>query len=270
MPELPEVETTCRGIRPHLAGRRILSTQVRERRLRWPVAREIDTLAEQRIDSVERRAKYILMKFGTGTAIVHLGMSGSLRLCEPALAWRKHDHLGLTIDNGLELRFHDPRRFGCWLWTSADPLGHPLLRNLGPEPLGPGFNADRLATACAGRKAGIKQTIMDAKVVVGVGNIYACEALHTAGIDPRRAAGRISRARLGGLVDAIREVLARSIDQGGTTLRDFLREDGTPGYFRQQLKVYEREGEPCRQCGAPVKRIVLGQRSTYFCQRCQR
>lgn len=270
MPELPEVETTCRGIRPHLTGRKILGAEVRERRLRWPVATEIDALAGQRIQAVERRAKYILLRFADGTAIVHLGMSGSLRLCDWSTAWRKHDHLALLLEGGLQLRFHDPRRFGCWLWTDANPLDHELLHGLGPEPLGGDFNEAHLAAACAGRKAAIKQTIMDARVVVGVGNIYACEALFTARIDPRRAAGRISSGRLGRLAEAIRTVLARSIEQGGTTLRDFLREDGSPGYFRQQLQVYDREGQPCRQCCAPVRRIVIGQRSTYFCPRCQK
>lgn len=270
MPELPEVETTCRGIRPHLAGRRIVAAEVRERRLRWPVPQGIDALAGQRIGSVQRRAKYILLGADKGTAIVHLGMSGSMRLCSPQLEWRKHDHVGLTLEGGLQLRYHDPRRFGCWLWTESDPLQHDLLRKLGPEPLGDAFTVEHLARVCAGRKASIKQTIMDAHVVVGVGNIYACEALFMAGIDPRRAAARVSRARLSLLLDAVKAVLAHSIEQGGTTLRDFLREDGSPGYFRQQLQVYDRAGEPCRKCGAPIRRIVLGQRSTCFCQHCQR
>ena len=270
MPELPEVETTCRGIRPHLAGRRITRVDIRETRLRWPVAPEIGGLAGQRVDSVGRRAKYILLEFSTGTAIVHLGMSGSLRLCGPESAWRRHDHLALALDSGLELRFHDPRRFGCWLWTGGSAPQHALLRGLGPEPLGGAFDGGHLAAACSGRKASIKQTIMDASVVVGVGNIYACEALHAAGIDPRRAAGRVGRARLDRLADSIREVLARSIEQGGTTLRDFLREDGSPGYFRQQLQVYGRTGQPCRACATPVRRVLQGQRSTFFCPRCQK
>jgi formamidopyrimidine-DNA glycosylase len=271
MPELPEVETTCCGIRPHLLGRRIAAVEVRERRLRWPVPAQIDALAGACVSSVERRAKYILIRCGAaGCAIVHLGMSGSLRLCGPDVPWRKHDHLGLALADGMQLRFHDPRRFGCWLWTPGDPLAHPLLRDLGPEPLGGGFDTGHLAHACRGRAASIKQVIMEARVVVGVGNIYACEALFASGIDPRRAAGRISRARLARLTEAIRTVLGRSIEQGGTTLRDFLREDGQPGYFRQQLQVYDREGEPCRACATPIRRIVLGQRSTCYCPSCQR
>jgi formamidopyrimidine-DNA glycosylase len=271
MPELPEVETTCRGVRPYLEGHGITVVRVRERRLRWPVPAEIDALAGRRVEHVRRRAKYILVDIaGGGSLIIHLGMSGSLRICRPEVAWRPHDHVGLSLDSGYQIRFHDPRRFGCWLWAEADPLAHPLLRDLGPEPLGDAFTASHLAAACRGRSAAIKQAIMDAHTVVGVGNIYACEALFAAGIDPRRAAGRVSRPRLERLVAEIRAVLQRSIDQGGTTLRDFLREDGEPGYFSQQLQVYGREGEPCRSCGTPIRRIVLGQRSTYFCPRCQR
>jgi len=270
MPELPEVETTCRGIRPHLEGRRVTHVAVREARLRWPVAEEIGRLAGREVRAVRRRAKYLLVAFEHGTAIVHLGMSGSLRLCGPEVALRRHDHLALTLDSGLQLRFHDPRRFGCWLWTAGNPQEHPLLAALGPEPLEEAFSAAHLAAACRGKTAAIKTTIMDARVVVGVGNIYASEALFAAGIDPRRAAGKVSRARLARLVEEIRAVLARSISQGGTTLRDFLREDGEPGYFRQQLAVYDRAGEPCRTCGRPLRRIVLGQRATFFCPGCQR
>jgi formamidopyrimidine-DNA glycosylase len=269
MPELPEVETTCRGIRPHLTGQRILAVEVRERRLRWPVTEEIDALAGQRVKDVQRRAKYILLHCDRGHALIHLGMSGSLRLCDPSVALRKHDHLALSLESGLQLRYHDPRRFGSWLWVTGDPHQHPLLRDLGPEPLGDDFTAAYLAQACKGRARSIKQTIMDARVVVGVGNIYACEALFTSRIHPAKPAGRVSHAKLALLTDAIRAVLARSIEQGGTTLRDFLREDGSPGYFRQQLKVYDRAGQPCHDCGAPIKRTVLGQRSTFFCPRCQ-
>lgn len=270
MPELPEVETTCRGIRPHLEGRQITAVTVRERRLRWPVPEEIAALAGREVVAVERRAKYLLLRLGQGNVIVHLGMSGSLRLCGPEVPWRVHDHLGLQLDSGLQLRYHDPRRFGCWLYTEGEPTGHPLLCDLGPEPLADAFTADQLARHCRGRSASIKQVIMDGRVVVGVGNIYACESLFAAGIDPRRPAGRISRARLARLVTEIKVVLERSIEQGGTTLRDFVREDGEPGYFRQQLAVYDRAGEPCRNCGRPIRRIVLGQRATFFCAHCQR
>ncbi len=270
MPELPEVETTCRGVRPHLVGRTVMSLTVREDRLRWPVPAALKRLEGHRVEAVERRAKYLLIRNPVGTAIVHLGMSGSLRVSEPALELRKHDHVLLDLDSGLQLRYHDPRRFGAWLWTETDPYGHSLLNSLGPEPLGDDFNVDCLQKACKGRQRSIKETIMDSKVVVGVGNIYACEALFMAGIHPSRAAGKVSRLRLKRLLEAIREVLTFSIEQGGTTLRDFLREDGSPGYFRQQLRVYGRSGEPCRRCKAPVKQITLGQRSTFYCGRCQR
>lgn len=270
MPELPEVETTCRGIRPHLCGQRILSVLVRERRLRWPVDTEIDALCGQCILAVERRAKYLLLRVDQGTVLVHLGMSGSLRLVHPNTATRKHDHVLIDLGNGLQLRYHDPRRFGAWLWTNEDPLAHPLLSKLGPEPLSADFHGEYLHACCRQRKKTIKESIMDASVVVGVGNIYASEALFYAGIHPARAAGRISRARLTRLAGTIQTVLQRSIEQGGTTLRDFLREDGSPGYFRQQLAVYERRGQPCHQCGGPIHHRILGQRSTYFCPTCQK
>jgi formamidopyrimidine-DNA glycosylase len=270
MPELPEVETTCRGIRPHLCGKTVLAVTIRERRLRWPVDPAIDLLVGQTCRSVERRAKYLLLRTDTGTAIVHLGMSGSLRVVKPDLPARKHDHVLITLDSGLELRFHDPRRFGAWLWTFTDPLQHPLLQKLGPEPLSADFNGTYLHQHCRGRKKTIKETLMDASVVVGVGNIYASESLFYAGIHPTRAAGRISIQRMHQLVDAIKAVLKRSIEQGGTTLRDFLREDGSPGYFRQQLAVYERKGQACHECGHPIRHRILGQRSTYFCPHCQR
>lgn len=271
MPELPEVETTLRGIAPHVVGQCIVTVEVRERRLRWPVPRAVDELAGCRISAASRRGKYLLLEVeGQGTLILHLGMSGSLRLVNPNVEWRRHDHLAIRLASGRELRLHDPRRFGCVLFTRGDPQRHKLLRELGPEPLGETFDADCLATAARGRKVAIKQCIMNSHVVVGVGNIYACEALFMAGIHPTRAAGRISRARLAALVAAIREVLGASIKQGGTTLRDFLHEDGKPGYFKQSLRVYDREGEPCRVCGGPVRRAVQGGRSTFYCPQCQR
>lgn len=269
MPELPEVETTRCGIAPHVTGRRVVAIDVRQRQLRWPVAAEIDTLPGQRILAVERRAKYLLLRVESGTVLVHLGMSGSLRLAEPALSLRKHDHIRLILDNGRELRYHDPRRFGCWLWAQGDISSHPLLARLGPEPLERGFSAPALAAACAGRKAPIKNVIMEAQVVVGVGNIYANEALHLARLHPAAPAGDVPAEALRALVRSIRQVLRRSIRQGGTTLRDFLREDGQPGYFRQQLLVYERAGQPCRGCGAAIERVVIGQRATYYCPQCQ-
>jgi len=276
MPELPEVEITLRGIRPHLLGRRILDVEVRQRQLRWPVAAGIDRLAGQVITGLRRRAKYLLVTASpapdapaTGTALIHLGMSGSLRIIDPAAPLRPHDHVLLTLESNLQLRFHDPRRFGCWLWTDESPDQHPLLRDLGPEPLSASFDGSTLARAASGRRRSIKELLLDGKVVVGVGNIYACEALHLAGIHPKRAAGRVGAARLGRLAGCVREVLARAIESGGTTLRDFLREDGAPGYFKQELLVYDREHEPCRTCRRPLRRIVLGQRSTFYCPGCQ-
>jgi len=270
MPELPEVETICRGVAPHLIGRRIVAVEVRERRLRWPVTAEIDALVGECIGGVSRRAKYLLMAVGGGTVILHLGMSGSLRLSEAGAAWRKHDHLGWLLDSGKELRFHDPRRFGCVLFCKGDPCEHRLIRDLGPEPLGEGFDGDYLAARAKGRATAIKGFIMDSRVVVGVGNIYASEALFHAGIHPRRAAGRVAPQRLGRLVTAIQSVLRAAIAQGGTTLKDFVREDGTPGYFKQSLQVYGREGDSCAVCQAALRRFVQAGRSTFYCPRCQR
>lgn len=270
MPELPEVETTRRGLAPHLVGAGIIGWTVREPRLRWPVADELAALRGRKIRGLSRRAKYLMLECEGGSALIHLGMSGSLRLCEPADELRKHDHILMDLSTGRQLRYHDPRRFGVWLWAGERPLEHPLLRGLGPEPLERAFDAEYLHERCRRKKAAIKQTIMDARVVAGVGNIYACEALFLAGIDPRRASGAVSRFRLGCLVEAIRKVLRASLRQGGTTLRDYLRGNGEPGYFRQRLGVYGREGEPCRSCGCPVRRVTLSQRSTFFCPACQR
>jgi formamidopyrimidine-DNA glycosylase len=269
MPELPEVETTCRGIRPHVCGQLVTVCLVRNPRLRYPVPPELQSLVGQPITAVTRRAKYLLLRSPVGSAIVHLGMSGSLRICQPDTAWRPHDHVALSLDSGLQLRFHDPRRFGCWLWSANNPADHPLLRNLGPEPLDPEFSAAYLATALASRRSAIKLAIMDNQVVVGVGNIYACESLFLARIHPLLPAAAISRPSLRRLVTAIRTVLQHAIDQGGTTLRDFLRENGQPGYFRQQLNVYDRSGDPCHTCQSAIQRLVVGQRSTWFCPNCQ-
>ncbi len=270
MPELPEVETTRRGVAPHVVGRSITAVEVRERRLRWPVPRSVDRLAGERVVDLSRRAKYLLFDVGSGTVIMHLGMSGSLRLVEGGAQWRKHDHISFHMDSGRELRFHDPRRFGCVLFCKGDPGKHRLIRDLGPEPLSQDFNVDYLVERAAGKTVAIKQFVMNAQVVVGVGNIYASEALFMSGIHPKRAAGRVARARLGKLVTAIREVLGRSIEMGGTTLRDFLHEDGKPGYFRQSLRVYGREDEACINCNATVRRIVQNARSSFYCPNCQR
>ncbi|WP_313085994.1 bifunctional DNA-formamidopyrimidine glycosylase/DNA-(apurinic or apyrimidinic site) lyase [Pseudomonas sp.] len=270
MPELPEVETTRRGIAPHLVGQRVRRVIVRERRLRWPIPEDLDTrLSGQRIEAVTRRAKYLLIQAEAGTLIAHLGMSGSLRLIPEDLPAAKHEHVDIVLESGQALRYTDPRRFGALLW-SEDPLSHVLLANLGPEPLGDGFDGERLYRLSRGRSMAIKPFIMDNAVVVGVGNIYASEALYAAGIDPRRAAGTVSRARYERLAGEIRRILAYAIERGGTTLRDFVGGDGKPGYFQQELFVYGRGGEFCKGCGATLREIRLGQRASVYCSRCQR
>ncbi len=270
MPELPEVETTRRGIAPHVEQRQVVALRVRQPRLRWPIPEQLAQWVEgDRVQRIERRSKYLLFRFTRGTMIVHLGMSGSLRILTTDEAAGKHDHVDLVLDSGQLLRLTDPRRFGAVLWQE-NGTEHSLLTRLGPEPLDDAFNAEYLQQCCAGRRTAIKLLIMNASVVVGVGNIYANEALYAAGIDPRRAAGRISAARLEGLVAAIKQVLAAAIKQGGTTLRDFVGGDGKPGYFKQELQVYGRGGEPCRQCGQQLSEVKLSQRSTVFCRQCQR
>ncbi|MFW6375206.1 MAG: bifunctional DNA-formamidopyrimidine glycosylase/DNA-(apurinic or apyrimidinic site) lyase [Guyparkeria sp.] len=270
MPELPEVETTRRGIEPHLAGHRIQGVTVRDARLRWPVRADLPAFLDDRpVEAVERRAKYLLLRLDRGDRVlIHLGMSGSLRLDDPANAPRKHDHVEWLLDNGKALRLHDPRRFGAVLTDHVD-APHERLATLGPEPLGDTFDGDYLAGRLAGRRVAVKQAIMNAGIVVGVGNIYASEALFLAGIHPARPAGSLGRDECHALAAAIRRVLAAAIEQGGTTLRDFLAPSGNPGYFRQTLNVYERTDQPCRRCGTPVERVVMGQRSTWFCPRCQ-
>ena len=271
MPELPEVETTRRGIEPHLVGRTVARLAVHEPRLRWPVPDALRAALEGRaVAAVRRRAKYLLIDVAGGSALVHLGMSGSLRLADPAEPRRKHDHVEIALDSGTTLRYHDPRRFGCVLWHPAGAPEHPLLAGLGPEPLSDDFDGERLFAATRRKDVAIKVLIMNAAVVVGVGNIYASEALFAAGVRPGRAAKRITRAEAARIADAIKAVLARSIDEGGTTLRDFVGGDGEPGYFAQRLAVYGRGGEPCRACGAIVGRRTLGQRSTFWCPACQR
>ena len=271
MPELPEVETTRRGIEPAVRGQVIRSILVREPRLRWRVPRELpEEAAGQRLRELRRRAKYLLFDLERGTMILHLGMSGSLRLMPSSVAPALHDHVDIVLDSGLCVRFNDPRRFGSLLWTREDPLQHPLLRSLAPEPLSREFNGAYLARAAAGRSVAIKQLIMNGQVVVGVGNIYASEALFRARINPRRSAKRIKRAEFDALVKSIKAVLRSAIRAGGTTLRDYVNPEGTPGYFRQKLFVYERTREPCRVCRTPIKHFVQGQRSTYFCPKCQR
>jgi formamidopyrimidine-DNA glycosylase len=270
MPELPEVETTRRGLAPHVVGRSIAAVEVREPRLRWPVAKSLAAkLTGQRIDALERRGKYLLFGTKAGTVLVHLGMSGSLRYLREPPAPGAHDHVDVRFKDGGCLRFNDPRRFGSWLLTT-EPAKHRLLKELGPEPLSADFTADYLRRASRKRQVAIKQLLMNGKIVVGVGNIYANEALFRAGIHPLRAAGKIARARFEPLVAAVRDVLNDALEEGGTTLRNYVDGDGNPGYFRQSLNVYERAGEPCRRCGTAIRRRVQGQRATYFCVSCQK
>jgi len=270
VPELPEVETTRRGIEPHCVGRRVSGVVVRERRLRWPVPPDLEeVLTGIGIESVGRRAKYLLLGTRSGTLMIHLGMSGSLRLSSPAEPPRRHDHIDLLLESGPCLRFNDPRRFGSFHWlVPGEPVA--LLQHLGPEPLSAAFDGAWLYGLSRRRRNAVKNFIMDGRVVVGVGNIYASEALFLAGIRPDRAAGRISRARYETLSGTIKQVLTSAITQGGTTLRDFVGGDGRPGYFARQLRVYGRGGEPCRRCMAPLREVRLGQRSSVYCVTCQR
>lgn len=271
MPELPEVETTRRGIEPWLAGRRIEALVVREWRLRWRVPRSLPSkLAGVRIRAVGRRAKYLLIGTDAGTLILHLGMSGSLRILDAASPPLAHDHFDLVLDSGRCLRFNDPRRFGCLLFTAGDPARHKLLAGLAVEPLSDDFTGESLWRRARGRSAAIKLFILDSRNVAGVGNIYASEALFRAGIRPGLAARRVSRARMEALAKSIRDVLTEAIGVGGTTLRDYVNPEGMPGYFRQRLFVYERTGKPCRRCGTPIRQFTQGSRSTYWCPTCQR
>jgi formamidopyrimidine-DNA glycosylase len=244
---------------------------VRERRLRWPIAVHLEASIRGRtVRGIERRAKYILIRFDAGTLILHLGMSGSLRLVKAGTPTKTHDHWDIGLDSGRVLRFHDPRRFGSLHWTEADPTQHPLLKDLAPEPLSPAFDGEYLFRATRKRSVAIKQCLMNSQLVVGVGNIYASEALFRARIAPRRAARRLTRREAKALAQAIKDVLSAAIEIGGTTLRDYVNADGAPGYFRQKLFVYERAGSACRVCKSPVKQFVQGQRSTYWCSTCQR
>jgi formamidopyrimidine-DNA glycosylase len=270
MPELPEVETTRRGLAPWLEGQQIARTVARAPRLRWPVPEEFTRrLPGARVTALERRAKWLFLRTDRGTALLHLGMTGSFRVLRDEQQPGLHDHLDIVTGDGLTIRFHDPRRFGSVLWTDGDPALHPLIAPLGPEPLGDGFTAAYLHARSRKRSIAIKPHLMNAHVVVGVGNIYASEALFRAGIHPARAAGRIALPRMEALVGAVREVLAEAICSGGTTLRDYYNGDGQPGYFAQRLRVYDRRGRPCQQCGTRVKQVVLGQRSSYYCPHCQ-
>lgn len=270
MPELPEVETTRRGILPYLQGKKIKEVVVRQSSLRWPVSDALaDALANQTVSAVERRGKYLLLRTRAGTVLIHLGMSGSLRLVQHDEKVRKHDHVDFVLAGNRILRYHDPRRFGCILWLTGDPALHPLLADLGPEPLSADFSPEYLLDKVEDRQTPIKSLIMDSHVVVGVGNIYANEALYASGIMPERKAGTLTAERCESLVREIKTVLDRAITVGGTTLRDFVGGDGKPGYFAQSLSVYGRGGQPCMSCMTPLKETRLGQRSTVFCPRCQ-
>jgi len=270
MPELPEVETTRRGLAPLVVGKTIAAVAVRERRLRWPVQSSLpDRLQNQPVTALSRRGKYLLMSTTGGTLLLHLGMSGSLRYLAAPTHPSKHDHVDLNFSSGEVLRFNDPRRFGS-LHFSTEPEQHWLLKHMGPEPLGPDFTGEYLWRASRRRRVGVKQFLMNARVVAGVGNIYANESLFRAGIHPTRPAGRISRERLDGLVREVRAVLKDAIRAGGTTLKDFVGGDGRPGYFQLSLDVYDRAGESCPRCDKPITARTIGQRATYYCSSCQR
>lgn len=269
MPELPEVETTRRGIAPHLVGRTVTGVLVRDHRLRWPVPRGLaGHLVGQTLQAVDRRAKYLLLRFPNGTVLLHLGMSGSLRIVHADVPADAHDHLDLVF-GAQALRLRDPRRFGSLHWVTGDPARHPLLARLGPEPLDEGFDATYLHAVAHRRRVAAKTLLMDSHVVVGVGNIYANESLFRAGIRPTRRSDRLTRADCARLFEAVRDVLSAAIAVGGTTLRDFVREDGSPGYFVSDLKVYGRGGAACPVCGAVLKGTRLGQRATVYCPKCQ-
>lgn len=275
MPELPEVETTRRGLQPHVEGHRVASVLLRRPDLRWPIPREIESLLPgQRISAVRRRAKYLLLDTDAGSALLHLGMSGNLRVLPADTPVRAHDHVDIALAASAStparvLRFNDPRRFGCLLWQAAGDV-HPLLARLGPEPLSDAFDGDYLFALSRQRKAPVKTFLMDQSVVVGVGNIYAAEALFVAAISPLRAAGKVSRERYVALAEAVKLILQHAIDRGGTTLRDFISPDGAPGYFEQELLAYGRGGQPCPRCGHALRQASIGQRATVWCGRCQR
>ncbi len=270
MPELPEVETTLCGIKPHILRHKIKEIVIRQHRLRWPISPDISNLLKNHtIISAKRRAKYLLLGTSQGTLIIHLGMSGSLRILSHCLPAGKHDHFDIEFANHKILRYTDPRRFGAILWTTADPNEHILLKNLGPEPLNKTFSGKYLWKRAQGKKVAVKTFLMDNHIVVGVGNIYATESLFAAGIDPRISANTISEIRYQKLVSAVKTILRKAIKCGGTTLKDFVDSNGKPGYFRLQLKAYGREGLPCVVCKTPLKTVRLGQRNSVYCENCQ-
>ncbi|MCP4413575.1 MAG: bifunctional DNA-formamidopyrimidine glycosylase/DNA-(apurinic or apyrimidinic site) lyase [Gammaproteobacteria bacterium] len=270
MPELPEVETTRKGIYPHIYQQRVVSVIIRRRDLRWPIPDNMHLLLQGNLLlDIKRRGKYLLMEFESGTALLHLGMSGSIRILGSETIPEKHDHVELHFTNGKLLRFNDPRRFGAFLWAGKEPLKHKLLANLGVEPFDPAFNAKFIYQAGKKRTTAVKQLIMDAKLLVGVGNIYANESLFLAGIHPDRSANRISLKRYERLVSTIKMVLTKAIEQGGTSLQDFTQVDGQPGYFTQALHVYGKAGYPCTNCNTSLSEIRQSGRSSVFCNNCQ-
>lgn len=270
MPELPEVEVSRLGISPHLIGHKISSIVVRQPKLRWPVPQDIQQATGLVINNIRRRAKYLLIDTDNGSIILHLGMSGKLRVIDTNTPLHKHDHIDIVLDTGACLRFNDPRRFGACLWQPAGQLENTLLNHLGPEPLSDDFDQQRLFQLSRGKSVAVKNFIMDNKVVVGVGNIYANEALFFTGIDPRKAAGKVSKKKYQQLTEQIKIVLAKAIQQGGTTLKDFAQADGKPGYFAQELQVYGRKGNKCNQCSTLIESVTIGQRNSFYCPTCQR
>ncbi len=268
MPELPEVETSRRGIEPYLLGANILHSVVRFPRLRWPISQEIKELRDQPVLGIQRRAKYLLIQLPKGYIIIHLGMSGSLRILSEPMAAGRHDHVDLVMNNGYTLRYTDPRRFGAWLWETNLQQNR-LLNLLGPEPLSDDFTWPYLQQKSTNKRIPIKSWLMDNQLVVGVGNIYASESLFSAGILPQRLANQLTDTEAEKLVTVVKLVLQRAIEQGGTTLRDFLQSDGKPGYFAQQLQVYGRAGQPCLHCSSPILSQKIAQRNTYWCPLCQ-
>jgi formamidopyrimidine-DNA glycosylase len=271
MPELPEVETTRRGVAPHVERQKVTAVRIYDHRLRWPVPRDLPRrLVGRRVERVERRSKYLLFRMGDDTLLVHMGMTGSLRVFTQPPPRETHDHVDVEFANGVVLRYRDPRRFGAMLWSPGAAGEHRLLARLGVEPFAPEFDGDYLFRTTRGRRAAIKLALMDSHIVVGVGNIYANESLFRAGIRPDRAAHRVGRARLARLAMSVRDTLAEAIAKGGSTLRDYVDSRGEPGYFQLEYYVYGRDGEPCRICGTPIRLRRLGARATYYCVRCQR
>lgn len=271
MPELPEVETTLSGIRPHLLGAKLARLVVRERRLRWPIEAHLEEKVRGRsIVRMWRRGKYILIALDRGGLLIHLGMSGSFRVPAQDAAAEPHDHYDLITHHGRIVRYRDPRRFGCLLWCAGDPAAHERVGCLGIEPLSPRLDGKYLRALAAGRVMSVKSLLMNSRMVAGVGNIYAAESLFDAGIHPRRGCHRISEARYHLLSESLRKILNSAIQRGGSTIRDFTGADGQPGYFEQELMVYGRAGEPCYVCGTPIRNITIGQRSTFYCPECQR